>query len=80
MGATDKILAPSRFGRDLHRQRGLARPIEHLANFLPMEDERADEEDATGQVPSEPYFLFVLKGCSLETEFPERRGMFSFGK
>ena len=44
-----------------------------------MEDESADEEDATGQVPSEPYFLFVgrlenIKGLHTLLPFFRRWG------
>jgi len=61
------FLAPSRFCRDAHRQRGFDAPIEHLPFFIPSAD-LAPRNESTP-----PYFLFVgrlekLKG--LQTLFP----------
>lgn len=63
----DAFIAPSRFCRDAHLQRGLAAPITHLPFFVPD----ADLAPLHETIP--PYFLFVgrlekLKG--LQTLIP----------
>jgi glycosyltransferase involved in cell wall biosynthesis len=70
----DTFIAPSRFSKDIHHQMGLSAPIVHLPYFLPSAQAtwRASDE-AVGEAPEEPYFLFVgrlekLKG--LQTLIP----------
>jgi len=57
----DAFIAPSRFTKEIHQQRGLDIPIEHIPNFAPPPDEEPPE--AIGQISketfNEPYFLFV---------------------
>ncbi len=56
LGAIDRVLAPSRFVRDLHRERGLDLPTTVLPHFLP------DGPPPPSNDPSphgRPYFLFV---------------------
>jgi glycosyltransferase involved in cell wall biosynthesis len=66
----DAFLAPSRFCRDQHRQRGLDVPIVHLPLFAPAV---VAPEEPSSAVTEPPYFLFVgrlekLKG--LQTLIP----------
>jgi glycosyltransferase involved in cell wall biosynthesis len=70
----DAFIAPSRFSKDIHYQMGLNVPIVHLPYFVPSaETAPPTSEGAVGEVPEEPYFLFVgrlekLKG--LQTVIP----------
>ncbi|HYM12541.1 MAG TPA: glycosyltransferase family 4 protein [Bryobacterales bacterium] len=73
--AVDQFLSPSRFTRDMHRQRGFPFPIEPLPYFL----DRVDQDwMSPGPRPHErPYFLFVgrlekIKG--VQTILPEFSG------
>jgi glycosyltransferase involved in cell wall biosynthesis len=67
---TDAFIAPSRFTKEAHQQRGLKAPIVHLPPFVPS---GASRPRSVADVPAEPYFLFVgrlekLKG--LQTLIP----------
>ena len=74
-GKVDRFLSPSRFTRDMHRQRGFPYPIEILPYFLDKTD-----QDWMSPSPSphpRPYFLFVgrlekIKG--LQNVLPEFAG------
>ncbi len=66
----DLFLLPSQFGIDIHRARGLDRPMAHLPSFLPEPQGAADPPSIA---TAAPYFLFVgrlekLKG--LQTVLP----------
>jgi glycosyltransferase involved in cell wall biosynthesis len=73
----DAFIAPSRFTRDKHHQIGPDVNIVHLPYFVPpAETSSPTSEGAVGEVPEEPYFLFVgrlekLKG--LQTLIPAFR-------
>jgi glycosyltransferase involved in cell wall biosynthesis len=67
----DRFLSPSRFTAAMHRERGFARPVEHLPYFI----ERADEDwrQPAPRPHERPYVLFVgrleaIKG--VQTLFP----------
>lgn len=71
----DAFIAPSRFSRDKHLERGFDAPIVHLPNFVPAMDDEAliPEERDEGNLPQMPFFLYVgrlekLKG--LQTLIP----------
>lgn len=70
----DTFIAPSRFLRDLHCQKGFQIPIVHLPNFVPCIEGMPPLYTSTACKPSaKPYFLFVgrlekLKG--LQTLIP----------
>jgi glycosyltransferase involved in cell wall biosynthesis len=70
----DAFITPSRFSKDRHYEMGLDVPIVHLPYFVPTaETASLTSVGAVGEVPEEPYFLFVgrlekLKG--LQTLIP----------
>ncbi len=70
----DTFIAPSRFLRDIHYQRGFHIPIRYLPNFVPSREGRSTSSTSPVREPSaKPYFLFVgrlekLKG--LQTLIP----------
>jgi len=71
----DTFIAPSRFSKEIHHQRGLDAPIVQLPNFVPLVESAAPSfEQPDSKIPKEkPYFLFVgrlekLKG--LQTLIP----------
>ncbi|MGH9685834.1 MAG: glycosyltransferase family 4 protein [Candidatus Acidiferrales bacterium] len=73
--SVDAFFSPSRFTRDMHHQRGFARPIKHLPYFAPTNENEASPLE----LPStrRPYFLFVgrlekIKG--LQDLIPTFRG------
>ncbi|MGE5445500.1 MAG: glycosyltransferase family 4 protein, partial [Ignavibacteriales bacterium] len=56
----DTFIAPSRFVKDIHHQTGLEIPIVHLPNFVPpIGIPSPVPEEATIEIPGEPYFLSV---------------------
>lgn len=56
----DAVISPSRFGRDIHHQRGLDAPIVHLPSFVPSSgNEPSASQSRVAKVPEQPYFLFV---------------------
>jgi glycosyltransferase involved in cell wall biosynthesis len=71
----DSFIAPSRFCRDMHHDRGLAIPIEHIPNFVPAGESVpfSSQRGSDDRESSEPYFLYAgrlekLKG--LQTIIP----------
>lgn len=55
--SVDAFFSPSRFTRDMHHDRGFARPIEHLPYFAPSTEGDASACEASSA--PRPYFLFV---------------------
>jgi len=56
----DAFIAPSRFTRDKHHQMGPDLPIVQMPYFVPPARAASPiSEGAGGEVPEEPYFLFV---------------------
>jgi glycosyltransferase involved in cell wall biosynthesis len=53
----DQFVAPSRFTARMHAERGFARPLAHLPNFIDRVDE--DWQDPAPRPQAAPYFLFV---------------------
>lgn len=75
----DRFLAPSRFCREMHHQRGFREPMEVLPEFVPFDrlTEAAAEPASGERVHQRPYFLFVgrlekLKG--VDEILPHFRG------
>jgi len=69
----DAFIAPSRFCRDIHFERGMNIPIMHLPSFVPSGDDPPAIGEAHPETLKGPYFLFVgrlekLKG--LQTLIP----------
>lgn len=69
--SVDAFISPSRFTRQMHHQRGFARPMEHVPYFVSEAD--LDSPEALPVSHRRPYFLFVgrlekIKG--LQTVFP----------
>ncbi len=67
----DAFIAPSRFTRAMHAERGFARPMEHLPHFIDRADD--DWRRPSPRPHGRPYFLFVgrleaIKG--LQTVIP----------
>jgi glycosyltransferase involved in cell wall biosynthesis len=55
--SVDAFFSPSRFTREMHHDRGFARPIEHLPYFAPpTEGDSAPSDESSHR---RPYFLFV---------------------
>ncbi len=69
----DVFIAPSRFSMRRHREMGLAAPIVHLPNFVPLRQGALDRVGGDARKADRPYFLFVgrlekIKG--LQTVIP----------
>ncbi len=57
LDSVDAFIAPSRFTRDMHRQRGFRKPIEIIPHFVPAP--AAHDAPADEPAHPRPYFLFV---------------------
>jgi len=71
VASVDVFFSPSRFTRDIHRERGFARPIEHLPHFVPSGEDLSLDFDVPPH--PRPYFLFVgrlEKSKGLQTIIP----------
>ena len=56
----DTFIAPNFFTKNMHRQMGLNIPIVYLPKFVPSgESVLPVYEEAVGETPKKPYFLFV---------------------
>ena len=55
--SVDAFFSPSRFTRDMHHERGFARPIEHLPYFVPANESETPLLEPSS--PRRPFFLFV---------------------
>ena len=53
----DQFVAPSRFTARMHAERGFARPVAHLPNFIDLVDQ--DWRNPGPRPQPDPYFLFV---------------------
>jgi glycosyltransferase involved in cell wall biosynthesis len=55
--SVDVFLSPSRFTREMHRDRGFVRSMEHLPHFVPPTEGASSPSEVSSH--TRPYFLFV---------------------